>query len=98
MYALVNRIRRFASRSLLEAAHAFVENLVRYGEKNMSIDQIASFAIERHLDPLMTLLSSAGLNFAIHMRNLAEGPSSEKMPRVSSSSNLHSLPTSFAVS
>jgi hypothetical protein len=29
MYALVNRIRRFASRSLLEAARAFVENLVR---------------------------------------------------------------------
>jgi hypothetical protein len=49
----------------------------------MSIDQITSFAIERHLDPLMALLSSAGLNFAIRMRNLAEGPSSEKRPRVS---------------
>src|SRR4029077_20161916 len=53
MYALVNGIRLFASSSVLEAADAFVKNLVqRYGEENMSIDQITSFAIEQHLDPL----------------------------------------------
>lgn len=53
MYALVNRIRLFASGSVLEAAEAFVKKLVeRYGEKNMSIDQIKSAALEQHADPL----------------------------------------------
>jgi hypothetical protein len=53
MYALVNRIRLFASSSVLEAAEAFVKKLVeRYGEKNMSIDQIRSVAMEQHADPL----------------------------------------------
>jgi hypothetical protein len=53
MYALVNRIRLFASRSVLEAAEAFVKKLVEtYGEKNMTIDQIKSVALEQHVDPL----------------------------------------------
>ena len=53
MYALVNRIRLFASRSVLEAAEAFVKTLVeRYGEKNMTLEQIKSVALEQHVDPL----------------------------------------------
>src|SRR5277367_5476927 len=53
MYALVNRIRLFASRSVLEAAEAFVRKLIaKYGEKNMTIDQIKSVALEQHADPL----------------------------------------------
>lgn len=53
MYALVNRIRLFASRSVLEAAEAFVKKLVaKYGEKNMTIEQITSVALEQHTDPL----------------------------------------------
>src|SRR6201992_2971278 len=53
MYALVNRIRLFASAGVLEAAEAFVKILVeKYGEKNMSIDQIKSTALEQHADPL----------------------------------------------
>jgi hypothetical protein len=45
MYALVNRIRLFASRSVLEAAEAFVKKLVAtYSEKNMTMEQ--------HADPL----------------------------------------------
>ena len=53
MYALVNRIRLFASRSVLEAAEAFVKKLVEtYGEKNVTIDQIKSVALEQHVDPL----------------------------------------------
>jgi hypothetical protein len=53
MYALVNRIRLFASGSVLEAAESFVKKLVeRYGEQNMSIDQIKSVAMEEHADPL----------------------------------------------
>ena len=53
MYALVNRIRLFASRSVLEAAEAFVKKLVaRYGEQNMTIEQIKSVALEQHADPL----------------------------------------------
>ena len=53
MYALVNRIRLFASSSVLEASEAFVKRLVEtYGEKNMSIDQIKSVALEQHADPL----------------------------------------------
>src|SRR5580698_4544230 len=53
MYALVNRIRLFASRSVLEAAEAFVKKLVAtYSEKNMTIEQITSVALEQHADPL----------------------------------------------
>src|SRR6201997_1554323 len=53
MYALVNRIRLFASNSVLEAAEAFVKKLVaRFGENNMTIDQIKLVALEHHADPL----------------------------------------------
>jgi hypothetical protein len=37
----------------LEAAEAFVKTLVaRYGEKNWTIEQIKSAALEEHVDPL----------------------------------------------
>jgi hypothetical protein len=53
MYALVNRIRLFASPSVLVAAETFVKRLVaKYGEKNMTIEQIESVALEEHADPL----------------------------------------------
>lgn len=53
MYALVNRIRLFASRSVLDAAEAFVKRLVEtYGSTNMTLDQIKSVALEQHVDPL----------------------------------------------
>lgn len=53
MYALVNRIRLFASEDVLKAAEAFVKKLVEtYGENNMSIDQIKAAALEQHVDPL----------------------------------------------
>jgi hypothetical protein len=53
MYALVNRIRLFASRSVLDAAEAFVKKLVTtYGEENMTIEQIKSVALEQHADPM----------------------------------------------
>jgi hypothetical protein len=53
MYALVNRIRLFASSSVLDSAETFVKKLVkRYGEKGMSIEQIKSVALEQHADPL----------------------------------------------
>jgi len=53
MYALVNRIRLFASEDVLKAAEAFVKKLVgTYGENNMSIEQIKTAALEQHVDPL----------------------------------------------
>jgi hypothetical protein len=53
MYALVNRIRLFASDNVLEAAEAFVRKLVTtYGENNMTIEQMKSVALEKHADPL----------------------------------------------
>jgi hypothetical protein len=53
MYALVNRIRLFASEDVLKAAEAFVKKLVEtYGENNMSIEQIKTAALEQHVDPL----------------------------------------------
>jgi len=53
MYALVNRIRLFASHEVLKAAEDFVKKLVqRYGENNMSIDQLKTAALEQHVDPL----------------------------------------------
>jgi hypothetical protein len=53
MYALVNRIRLFASVNVLEAAEAFVKKLVeRFGEKDMSLEEMKSMALEQHVDPL----------------------------------------------
>jgi len=53
IYALVNRIRLFASGAVVEAADVFVRSLVGlYGENNMSIEQIASLALEKHPDPM----------------------------------------------
>jgi hypothetical protein len=53
IYALVNRIRLFASSSVLEAADVYVKNLVeRYSENNMSIEQLMALAREQHPDPL----------------------------------------------
>ena len=53
LYALVNRIKLFATGDVLEAAEAFVKQVVeKYGEENMTISQITSIAHEQHLDPL----------------------------------------------
>ena len=53
MYALVNRIRLFASEEVLIAAEDFVKKLVEtYDESNMSIDQMKAVALEQHADPL----------------------------------------------
>jgi hypothetical protein len=53
MYALVNRIRLFASEDVLKAAEAFVKKLVKtYDDNNMSIDEIKTAALEQHVDPL----------------------------------------------
>ena len=53
MYALVNRIRLFASPEVLGAAEDFVKKLVqKYGENNMSIDQLKTAALEQHVDTL----------------------------------------------
>jgi hypothetical protein len=53
MYAMVNRIRLFASDSVLEAAETFVKKLVeRFGENNLSLDEIKAVALEQHVDPL----------------------------------------------
>jgi hypothetical protein len=50
---LVNRIRLFASDSVLDAAEAFVKRLVqKFGENNMSLDQIKAVALEQHVDTL----------------------------------------------
>lgn len=53
MYALVNRIRLFASESVLEAAEAFVRKLVsKYDESNLSIEEIKTVALGQRVDPL----------------------------------------------
>ena len=53
LYTLVNRIKLFATESVLKAAEAFVQQVVdKYGETNLSITQITTVAREQHLDPL----------------------------------------------
>lgn len=53
LYALVNRIKLFATETVLQAAEAFVKQVVqKYGEENMSIAQITSVALKQNLDPL----------------------------------------------
>ena len=49
----MNRIRLFASVSVLEAAEAFVKKLVeRFGQKDMSLEEMKSMALQQHADPL----------------------------------------------
>jgi hypothetical protein len=53
LYTLVNRMKLFATESVLKAAEAFVQQVVdKYGEANLSISQITTAAREQHLDPL----------------------------------------------
>ena len=53
MYALVSRIRLFASEHVLEAADEFVRNLIaKYGEHNLSIQEMETIALEKHANPL----------------------------------------------
>jgi hypothetical protein len=53
IYALVNRIKLFASESVLEAAEEFVKKLIsRYGEHNLSIEEMETVALEQHANPL----------------------------------------------
>jgi hypothetical protein len=53
MYALVDRIRLFASESVLEAAEEFVRKLIsKYGEHHMSIEELETAALEQHANPL----------------------------------------------
>ena len=53
MYALVNRIRLFASESVLEAAESFVKRLIStYSGQNLSIEELKTVALEQHADPL----------------------------------------------
>src|SRR5580692_2105943 len=47
IYALVNRIRLFASDSVLEAAEEFVTRLIsKYSEPNLSIEQLETAVVE----------------------------------------------------
>jgi hypothetical protein len=53
MYALVSRIRLFASDNVLESAEEFVRKLIsKYGERNMSIAELETAALEQHMNPL----------------------------------------------
>ena len=52
MYALMNRIRLFASESVLEAAEEFVKTLIlKYEEHNMSLEELETAALEQHANP-----------------------------------------------
>jgi hypothetical protein len=52
IYALVDRIRLFASEGVLEAAEEFVKTLIlKYEEHNMSIEELETAALEQHANP-----------------------------------------------
>jgi hypothetical protein len=53
LYALVSRIRLFASEPVVQAAELFVKRIVeRYGEPNLTIEQIRAAALSAQADPL----------------------------------------------
>src|ERR1700734_2430832 len=53
IYALVNRIRLFASESVLQAADEFVTTLIsKYSEPNLSIKELETVVLEKHANPL----------------------------------------------
>ena len=69
MYALVNRIRLFASESVLDAAEEFVKKLIsKYGEHNMSIEELETAALEQHANPL----SAFALKCRLELRQIYE--------------------------
>ncbi|MDQ1470246.1 MAG: hypothetical protein QOJ99_1726 [Bryobacterales bacterium] len=53
LYALVSRIRLFASQPVVQAAEDFVKQIVmHYGEPNLSVEQIRAAALAAKADPL----------------------------------------------
>lgn len=53
LYALVSRIRLTASEPVLDAAEAFVKQIVQhYGEPNLTLEQIRAAALSAKADPL----------------------------------------------
>lgn len=53
LYALISRMRLFASALVIEAAESFAtEVMKRYGEANLSIEDLKSVALAPHVDPL----------------------------------------------
>jgi hypothetical protein len=53
LYALISRLRLIASAPVIEAAEAFAgETMKRYGEANLTIEDIRNVALTPHVDPL----------------------------------------------
>lgn len=53
LYALVARIRLLGSAPVIQAAEAFAQLVTtRYGEKNLSIEEIRASVLGPHIDPL----------------------------------------------
>jgi|SRR5947209_6782047 len=53
LYALVSRIRLFASEPVVQAAELFVKQIVlHYGEPNLTVEQIRAAALSAKADPL----------------------------------------------
>jgi len=53
LYALVSRIRLFASEPVIQAAEAFAARVTkRYGEASLSIEDLRNATVAPHVDPL----------------------------------------------
>jgi hypothetical protein len=53
LYALVSRIRLFASEPVVQAAELFVKRIVQhYGEPNLTVEEIRAAALSARADPL----------------------------------------------
>jgi hypothetical protein len=70
LYALVSRIRLFASNPVIEAAEEFAMRVTkRYGEEDLSLEDLRAATLTPHVDPLNVFSSRCREEIRIFLRN-----------------------------
>jgi hypothetical protein len=70
LYALVSRIRLFASNPVIEAAEEFATRVTkRYGEKDLSMEDLRNATLTPHADPLNVFSTRCREEMRAFLRN-----------------------------
>jgi hypothetical protein len=70
LYALIGRIRLFASDPIIEAAEQFAMLMTqRFGEPAMTLEDLRSAALTQHVDPLNEFSSRCREELRLLLRN-----------------------------
>jgi hypothetical protein len=70
LYALIGRIRLFASEPIIEAAEQFAAQMtLRFGEPAMTLEALRSASLTNHVDPLNVFSSRCREELRLLLRN-----------------------------